>query len=731
MGFKKSTVEDLTALMLDDIERSGIPKKLAQKLGIEPLGIEETYQFLKPNKRVPAEFSACTYKIPFFGPTGEPLANGFARLRLLKGKWANTIPSFGKGKTKKAVSFKYNQKSASLPHLYFPNVIEWPMTDGKIRIEHLVITEGEKKAIKAALCGIHCVALGGVSSYQSGKQLVELLEEFNYFDFSSTDIEICYDSDLYYNEQVRDAMSKLAQKLSRLNPRSIKYAMLTAESASPDKTGLDDYLASFKNSTLAREAFMRLPRKLEPGIEAVSSLDAELRYVVDAQQFYSMQTRQLYTRHQLFDYLDNLQEVPDPKDPKKTVSQISLWLKQRSKQRTQVDSLRYTPGAALEYSDRSGKYANVWRPSTGKPKKGKADLWIEFVRDHVISTLKEDEKDLFMQWLAYPIQNPGQKINFATFIYSYRGGVGKNLVVEPLEYVYGENYKRLDGSALQADFNGWAANAQFIFIDEVWVSSYRAERNAAMNMLKSLVTNREIDLNEKFQKRTRRSNHSNYYLTSNHSDALMLEPGDRKFFVIHATEEKLDSGMGSELGNWYKEDGARFIYHYLLNKVDCSNFNPYEDAPHTRAREEAIAHCTDNVSHVLTTIKESFSTVFSRDGVESDKTLFTVEEIAAAIGTYLERLGGRASGLGLSSLGNQLVKREFVQRRISFRMKDSKRIGKIRLYALADKLKWSNAPSSAWLKHYSERTPEARKMLPKNAEVESNNVVELKSRKAV
>lgn len=708
---------ELTQLMLADIKRSGIPRSLIPKLGFKPLNKYQSFDYLFPGKKLTRRFSAWAYAIPYFDHRGRPLKDGFQRLRLLKGKWKNES-KFGRGKDKVRNDFKYNQRANTIPHIYFPPVIEWPRTKRLIKIKRLVITEGEKKAVKAGLCGIHCIALGGVSSYQSKKLQIDLLEEFDLFDFSETRIELCYDSDLIHNENVRIAMDGLAAKLSRLNPESIKIVRLAGNATG--KAGLDDFLAQFKTPDDARIEFNKLPREAEARSGALAALNEEFRYSVEEQSVYSLKTRCYYTPQQLYVYRGNLPEVPDPKNPRLTIPQVTLWLQQRTEQ-TNVASVVYEPGKEQEFEENGKRFANSWKPANCAPKMGNAKHWLELVRDHVCSTLTEDQKDWLMQWFAYPLQHIGTKLHSSVFMFSYKGGIGKNLMIEPFAKIYGENYKRIDGGTIADGYNSWATQSQFVFADEVYVSSNRAERNAAMNKLKSLITNHELDHNEKYIKRGWKPSRANYFLASNHGDAVPIDLGDRRQFIIHAIEKELSQAQSTRLREWVAEDGAQVIYSYLLN-LDLAEFNPHGHAPHTAARDEVIALSSDTTTNLVQIIKEQPETIFSKDGITSvEKELYTAEECLLAAHEYQQKFGARLYVSHPRAFGVMLTKQGIHSEHRTVRVGGNVRT--VTLYSIFNPAQWAKREWPEWLAHYTDNTRNNLILPNKEIETPKTNVV--------
>jgi hypothetical protein len=91
--------------------------------------------------------------------------------------------------------------------------------------------------------------------------------------------------------------------------------------------------------------------------------------------------------------------------------------------------------------------------------------------------------------------------------------------------IYGQNFIKIKSKDLYDTW--WAENRQFVLGDEISGSDKRAEAD----MMKAMITQEEVNINIKYIPQFSIPDCVNYYLTSNHADALFLEDEDRRFFV--------------------------------------------------------------------------------------------------------------------------------------------------------------------------------------------------------
>jgi len=211
--------------MYSDIERSGISRKDARKMRVKALNAKETASL--------GHIAAPSYKIPYFDLDGRQ--NEYYRVRYLnmpKGTFGAQIK-----KPK-----RYCGPAGVTPKPYFAPVIDWIKIKDDTSVP-IILTEGEKKGFAGCLAGAHCIALGGVTMFQSKKKMIFFLPELHEFNWSGRTVYIAFDSDKESNVEVLRAMNSLADVLIRQNAKV--HICDIPESGDGNKQGLDDYLAEF------------------------------------------------------------------------------------------------------------------------------------------------------------------------------------------------------------------------------------------------------------------------------------------------------------------------------------------------------------------------------------------------------------------------------------------------------------------------------------------------------
>jgi hypothetical protein len=144
-------------------------------------------------------------------------------------------------------TIRYYQRAGTPPRLYSPAPARAALADPAVP---LLITEGEKKALKANQEGLATVAVGGLWNWQaSGRPIADL----DRIDWVERETVIVPDSDVWTRPDLVHPVFALGKELEG---RGAKVAVLKLPpTREGTKVGLDDYLCAH-----AREAFEVLPR---------------------------------------------------------------------------------------------------------------------------------------------------------------------------------------------------------------------------------------------------------------------------------------------------------------------------------------------------------------------------------------------------------------------------------------------------------------------------------------
>ena len=79
--------------------------------------------------------------------------------------------------------------------------------------EYIIVTEGEKKAIKAVQEGFNCIAVAGVWCWKSKKTEDGLIPDMHKINWENKEVYLCFDNDICYKSQVLNALRALTYQL--------------------------------------------------------------------------------------------------------------------------------------------------------------------------------------------------------------------------------------------------------------------------------------------------------------------------------------------------------------------------------------------------------------------------------------------------------------------------------------------------------------------------------------
>ena len=241
------------------------------------------------------------------------------------------------------------------------------------------------------------------------------------------------------------------------------------------------------------------------------------------------------------------------------------------------------PGVKTRLLFDNGMYSvNVWQPPAYRcvqnvtPQLG---IFSEFV-DYIFKG--SAEKEVFLDWLSWCLQNEDDKPSWAIFLYSERHGTGKSTLASVIKKLFGEdNSSEQQGiKPLISRFNKPILLKKLIYAEEVKV----APNSDDGNKLKTLISERQTMAESKGKDIEPIDHRCCFVLTTNHKP-IWLEPGDRRFYIIEVDHEGYAAG-GSEYDQFvslvakvhqtYATDQAvAELYHALMARKQSEKFNPY------------------------------------------------------------------------------------------------------------------------------------------------------------
>jgi hypothetical protein len=336
-------------------------------------------------------------------------------------------------------------------------------------------------------------------------------------------------------------------------------------------------------------------------VNAFLALDEEglidrLIFVAQTMQFFDIVTGRRFDEAQLKSLFLN----HGPSVPKRLLASPRL---------RKVIAYTYRPGLEERIFD-DGKGAallNLWVNPGIDYVEGDATPFIEHLR---FLCATEDEFNHLSDMLAFIVQKPGEKLKSGIVLIG-KQGTGKSFVGVALSKILGvENTAMVTSSEIRSDFNDWIEAKQLIVVEEVMTLG----RREVMNRLKPLITETTIRVNTKHQRAYSLENAANFIFLSNYEDALKLETGDRRYFVVASDKDPKDAAYYKALWTWMQQN-IGVIAHWLSSR-DLSGFDENARPPETEGKNRMIEAGRDEHEALIAELIECGAFPFEQDLIE-------------------------------------------------------------------------------------------------------------------
>ena len=240
-----------------------------------------------------------------------------------------------------------------------------------------------------------------------------------------------------------------------------------------------------------------------------------------------------------------------------------------------------------------GVVLNIYVPNYLTPIKGDVKFIIEFF----IWLIGEDKWKIIEQWLAFMVQQPGEKMKWAVVLVSVVEGVGKGLLARVCSRILGAdnvnenaNYKHLTNT-----HNTLLIGTQLLVLNEVSLGDFKSKQEGT-NTLKNFVADDVYSCNFKNKPMVKLPNLTNILILSNDERVVGAPQGGRRYFFcnISKTEQdiiqKTDEGFFDIAWKFVDSDaGAAALLHHFKNEVKITDPTIFKKrAPETNDLKELV-----------------------------------------------------------------------------------------------------------------------------------------------
>lgn len=243
---------------------------------------------------------------------------------------------------------------------------------------------------------------------------------------------------------------------------------------------------------------------------------------------------------------DKMSTVPNPNNPEriKLMPTSSVWLAHPDKH--VVTDLDYMPAEDRIFTNALGeKMLNTFYTPVFEEPKDKTPPAL--LLGHIRYLIPDDvDAEWFLDWLALTLQRPAERSRVAPFHISPKQGTGRGWVVALLNKLLGTwniaNPELED--FINSPFNEFLSGKLVCVIEETKEPKGRYE---LADKIKSKIEAPQLTINRKYGGKGKENIFANVLMFSNHPDALVIKPEDRRFYVIDGAEEPRDNAYYEKL----------------------------------------------------------------------------------------------------------------------------------------------------------------------------------------
>ena len=173
------------------------------------------------------------------------------------------------------------------------------------------------------------------------------------------------------------------------------------------------------------------------------------------------------------------------------------------------------------------------------------------------------ERKCILDFIAFLIQKPGEKVKWMPIIKGYKG-IGKSLIADKIivPMLGRANVKPVTSKLIKSDFNSWQLDTQLVVFHELKVGDTRAEKLALTDSLKEFITEDTMLAHRKGLDPYPVDNYTNVMGFTNHEDAVLVTPDERRFVFIRSEAEKRRPKYYKRLVKWLESHVEEMFYFF-------------------------------------------------------------------------------------------------------------------------------------------------------------------------
>lgn len=327
-------------------------------------------------------------------------------------------------------------------------------------------------------------------------------------------------------------------------------------------------------------------------------------------------------------------------DPDKTklVSTSGLWLSHEK--RMTVEGTTFQPGEHKKIirSDDRRLLVNMAHFPEHSKHFDKLDENVDRWRMNVFNRHMEylfplpEQRQWFVQWLAFNVQNPGERCKVTPLHVSKPHGTGRGWVVSLIEKLLGTwnvsktTISEMCGEGSKGQYDDYLYRTLVCCVEEAKATD---KRYSVSDLLRDKLTEPRLNVNLKYGGKKTIDVFTCFFWMSNHDDAVVLPVEDRRIHVLEGPNYVQTGEYYDELYAWIKSPLNVAYLWQELGRMDLTGFQ-WKVAPITEARKRMIEYTQTPTEDVFKTwlsentyewllfddIREKINMTAERDGMD-------------------------------------------------------------------------------------------------------------------
>lgn len=308
--------------------------------------------------------------------------------------------------------------------------------------------------------------------------------------------------------------------------------------------------------------------------------------------------------------------APTARNPVATVPAVAEWIRHDDTLRADKAALRPDRPDDVIVIDNGTRLFNTY-VAPDLPQDGEIETFHEFVA-HLVPD--PEERALFLSWNAMKVAHPDWRLH-ALITTTRTQGTGRGVWRQILEKMFGAQYvnsielREAFGDGSQSQFNDYMASSLILYIPEALEADRQRSRwesrNMAYERLKAWSDNasERMRIKRKYGHTTTERVYASLLISSNHEDAIVIEPNDRRVMVLENTKVRLVDApdrLYERVIDWMDVPGNVGRARGWLKEYSYSaDYHAFGPAPMTKAKARMISAGTSDLDHLYEVYRDA------------------------------------------------------------------------------------------------------------------------------